>query len=95
MTASPEDTPLTTPLASTVATAGEPLCHDTGRPNSKFPARSLRVAWRGVVASTMTCEADGDTSTRATAAGDVVVRPQPVTARGIARVARRRIFGAS
>jgi hypothetical protein len=40
----PADTPVTSPLAVTVATVGDPLAHVTGRPVKVFPAESFSVA---------------------------------------------------
>jgi hypothetical protein len=40
----PADTPVTSPLAFTVATVGDPLVHVTGRPVKVFPAESFSVA---------------------------------------------------
>jgi hypothetical protein len=40
----PADTPVTSPVALTVATVGDPLTHVTGRPVKVFPAESFRVA---------------------------------------------------
>src|SRR5206468_350803 len=74
----PAATPVTSPVADTVATAGFALVHVTTRPASRFPAASLGVALSCVVAPTNTVAVAGLTVTDATGTLDTVTAAVPV-----------------
>src|SRR5207245_8397403 len=69
VTGPPAATPVTSPLASTVATAGVPLAHVTVRPVSGLPLASCGVAVSCTVRPACTLGADGLTTTVATGTG--------------------------
>src|SRR2546428_4633185 len=69
VTGPPAATPVTSPLASTVATAGVPLAHVTVRPVSGLPLASCGVAVSCTVRPACTLWADGLTTTVATGVG--------------------------
>src|SRR5262245_12043120 len=73
ITAAPAATPVTTPLAETVATAGSLDAHVTTRPVRVLPCASFVVAVSGPVAPTFTDNEPGVTVTVATGAGGGVV----------------------
>src|SRR2546426_7306312 len=74
----PAATPITRPLADTVAIAVFELVHVTARPASTFPAASLGVALSCVVAPTNTVAVAGLTVTDATGTLDTVTAAVPL-----------------
>src|SRR5512138_519740 len=69
MVAVPAATPVTRPLASTVAAAAEDVVHVTARPVSTLPAASFVTAESCVVFPMITVAAAGVIDTEATAGG--------------------------
>src|SRR2546428_11020283 len=67
--AEPTATPVTNPVADTVATAGLLLAHVTARPVSTLPAESLVVAVSCAVLPTRSVPGDGATAIDATVVG--------------------------
>jgi len=78
MDAVPRVTPVTTPVADTVATPGVPELHVIVRPVSTLPFASFNVAERVVVAPTPTFADSGATVTVATGGGKTVTVAVPV-----------------
>src|SRR6266581_1060814 len=76
--AAPTATPITSPLADTVAAAVFELAHATTRPASTFPAASLVIALSCVVPPTKTFAAAGLTTTEATGTLDTVTAAVPL-----------------
>jgi hypothetical protein len=76
--ADPADTPVTTPLAETVATPGALLDQVIVRPVSTLPAESLVIALSCVVAPTLRLSELGDTATVATATRFTVTDAAPL-----------------
>src|SRR3989442_1232291 len=74
----PGATPVTSPLADTVAMPGLELVQVTARPASAFPAASLGVALSGVVPPTTTVAVAGLTTTEATGTLDTVTATVPL-----------------
>src|SRR5437867_836294 len=74
----PAATPVTRPLADTVASAAFELVHVTARPVSTFPAASLGAAVSCVVAPTNTVAVAGLTVTDATGTLDTVTAAVPL-----------------
>src|SRR2546422_1073760 len=76
--AAPTATPVTSPLADTVAMPGLDLVQVTARPASAFPAASLGVALSCVVPPTTTVAVAGLTTTEATGTVDTVTAAVPL-----------------
>jgi hypothetical protein len=68
----PGATPVTTPVAETVATVGVPELHATVRPERAFPSASLVVAVSVTVCPAVTLAGDGEMLTVATGTSETV-----------------------
>src|SRR5687767_10012881 len=69
MVAFPADCPVTTPVLSILAIAGEVVDHETGRPCNSFPFASRAIARSVMVDPTGIAAFGGSTVTAATAVG--------------------------
>jgi hypothetical protein len=91
MRANPVDTPVTAPLALTVAVVGEDEFQLNPMPDSVFPPASRAVAVNDAVCPTCTVDPGASTVTVATSAGDVLSRPQATSTKTRVGTARWRM----